>query len=106
MIAKARKINISETTEKVLKSIIGEIDPIARKKELEDELTVLRTSLEDKQSGPLALEIKALRTAFFGREGFPSTANENWMKMRIVDFPRIRARFTLEEAIDLARGAE
>lgn len=105
MIAKARKINMSETLESVLRSMIGEIDPEARKKELENELRAIEMAMGDRTKGPLALEIKDLRDAYKGaaRERYTEGETENWMQMRIREFPHIRARFTIGEAIDLAR---
>lgn len=102
MIAKARKINISETIENVLRSMIGELDPEERLKTLRDEIAAIEATNAEKASGPLAMEIKSLKEAFQGREKQSEGMNENWMRMRIKDFPRIRARFSIEEAIDLA----
>lgn len=102
MIAKARKINMSLTLEDVLKSMIGEIDPEARKKELLAELEAIEIAINDRERGPLALEIVALREAFKGREHQSAGMNENWMRTRIRGFPHIRARFSIQEAIDLA----
>lgn len=103
LIAKARKINISETTENVLRSIIGEVDPEARMNELRKELRAIETAMAERDAGPLAGEITALREAFkgSGREHQPMGMNENWMMMRIREFPHIRARFSVPEAVDL-----
>lgn len=101
LIAKSRGINLSETCETVLRSMVGEIDPEKRIKELRDELTALETAAKEKETGPLGMEIKSIKKAFSGRERMSIGMNENWVRGVIKDYPRIRARFTVEEVMDL-----
>lgn len=101
LIAKARGINLSETCETVLRSMVGEIDPEKRMKELSDELTALQTAAQERTTGPLALELKALRDKYKARGRTSIGMTENWIRGNIKDYPRIRARFTVEELMDL-----
>jgi hypothetical protein len=101
MIAQARGINMSQTLESVLRSMIGEIDPAARMEELKKELTVLEAAADDRVAGPLAVELKALREAYSGRPGASIGMNENWVRSQIKHYPKVRARFSIEEVLDL-----
>lgn len=101
LLAKARRINISETTENVLRSLLGNIDPAKRVEELRNELAIMIEVVEANQGEDLLKEITELRIAFVGREGFKEVYNVEWLKTLLRHYPLIRSRFTRDRVLEM-----
>lgn len=104
LVSKARGINISEALERTLRSLVGDFNGEERIEKLRKELEILETAQRDKESGPLAQELRKLRRNFEGRERMAIGLNENWVRGVITDYPHVRARFTVDEILDLLTG--
>lgn len=98
-IAKARKINISEALEKVLRMTIGDTNPERRMKELKEELALMEAALEARK--PYETELKDLGQFFEERRNFRTELNLEWIRSRVINYPYLRSRFTTQEVLDL-----